>query len=141
MTREQIMQLSTDYLNDCESEHEMNELFYYVLELQKREQESCEDCVNRQAILSMQYRIDDSATLSTRDVVNVDDIENLPPVIPQPKVELSDLSEKVLQEIRQEVTMIPVLETDDHNDHWYRDPQAIIDDVYAIIDNKIKELV
>lgn len=42
MTREEIMQLNTDYLNDCESEHEMNELFYYVLELQKHEQEMVE---------------------------------------------------------------------------------------------------
>ena len=49
------------------------------------EQEPCEDCINRQAVLSMQYRIDDSATLSTRDVVNVDDIEDLPPVTPKPK--------------------------------------------------------
>ena len=39
MTREEIMQLNTDYLNDCESEHEMNELFYFVLELLKHEQE------------------------------------------------------------------------------------------------------
>lgn len=40
MTREKIMQLNTDYLNNCESEQEMNELFYYVLELQKYEQET-----------------------------------------------------------------------------------------------------
>ena len=39
MTREEIMQLNTDYLNNCESEQEMNELFYYVLELQKQMQE------------------------------------------------------------------------------------------------------
>lgn len=49
------------------------------------EQEPCEDAISRQAVLSMQYRIDDSATLSTRDVVNVDDIEDLPSVIPQSK--------------------------------------------------------
>ena len=49
------------------------------------EQEPCDDSISRQAVLSMQYRIDDSATLSTRDVVNVDDIEDLPPVIPKPK--------------------------------------------------------
>ena len=49
------------------------------------EQEPCEDCISRQAVLDMQYRIDDSETLSTRDVVNVDDIEDLPPVKPQPK--------------------------------------------------------
>lgn len=43
------------------------------------------DCISRQAVLSMQYRIDDSATLSTRDVVSVDDIEDLPSVTPQQK--------------------------------------------------------
>ena len=41
------------------------------------------DLISRQAVLNLQYRIDDSATLSTRDVVNVDDIENLPTVKPQ----------------------------------------------------------
>ena len=43
------------------------------------------DLIDRQAVLEKQYRIDDSATLSTRDVVNVDDIEDLPSVTPQPK--------------------------------------------------------
>ena len=47
--------------------------------------EPCTDTISRQAVLNMQYRIDDSATLSTRDVVNVDDIKDLPPVNPQPK--------------------------------------------------------
>ena len=46
MTREEIMQLNTDYLNGCESEHKMNELFSYVLS-----QESCTDAVSRQAVL------------------------------------------------------------------------------------------
>ena len=41
------------------------------------EQEPCEDCVSRQAVLSMQYRI---------DVVNVDDIDDLLPVTPAKKV-------------------------------------------------------
>ena len=51
------------------------------------QQEPCGDAISRQAVLNMQYRIDDSATLSTRDVVNVDDIENLPSVNPQePKI-------------------------------------------------------
>lgn len=47
--------------------------------------EPCEDAISRQMVLSMQYRIDDSTTLSTRNVVNVDDIEDLPPVTPQQK--------------------------------------------------------
>ena len=40
------------------------------------------DLISRQAVLEKQYRIDDSATLSTRDVVNADDIEDLPLVNP-----------------------------------------------------------
>ena len=40
----------------------------------------CKDVISRDAILRKQYRIDDSATLSTRDVVNVEDIEDAPPV-------------------------------------------------------------
>ena len=38
------------------------------------------DLISRQAVLEKQYRIDDSATLSTRDVVNVEDIEDMPSV-------------------------------------------------------------
>lgn len=47
--------------------------------------ELTEDTISRQAVLDLQYRIDDSATLSTRDVVNVEDIADLPSVTPQPK--------------------------------------------------------
>lgn len=38
----------------------------------------CDDAISREALLKKQYRIDDSATLSTRDVVNVEDIEDAP---------------------------------------------------------------
>lgn len=43
------------------------------------------DTISRQAELEKQYRIDDSATLSTRDVVNVEDIEDMPSVTPTEK--------------------------------------------------------
>ena len=46
------------------------------------EQEPSEDAISREALLKKQYRIDDSATLSTRDVVNVEDVEDAPPVTP-----------------------------------------------------------
>lgn len=46
----------------------------------------CDDAISREAVLKKQYRIDDSATLSTRDVVNVEDIEDLPPVTPSRQV-------------------------------------------------------
>lgn len=50
------------------------------------EQEPYDDAISRQAVLKLQYRIDDSATLSTRDVVNVEDIEDLPNVTPKENV-------------------------------------------------------
>lgn len=53
------------------------------------EQEPCEDAISRKAILECQYTIDESETLgiSTRNVVNVDDILNAKPVQPKPKTE------------------------------------------------------
>ncbi len=53
---------------------------------ESKQQKPCADTISRQAALSTQYKIDDSATLSTRDVVNVDDIKDLPPVKPAEKV-------------------------------------------------------
>ena len=79
MTREEAWRRAKGYLYDALSGEEADEI------IKALEQEPCEDCISRQAALSMQYRIDDSVTLSTRDVVNVDDIENLPSVIPQIK--------------------------------------------------------
>ena len=49
-------------------------------------QEPCEDVISREALLKMQYRIDDSATLSARDVVNVEDIKDAPVITPKEKV-------------------------------------------------------
>ena len=37
------------------------------------------DYISREELLKHQYRIDDSASLSTRDVVNVEDVEDCPP--------------------------------------------------------------
>ena len=63
-----------------------NEAYKQIMIAAQDENEPCDDCISRQAVLDMQYRIDDSATLSSRDVVNVDDIEDLPSVTPQPKM-------------------------------------------------------
>jgi hypothetical protein len=54
--------------------------------LKALEQETCGDVISREAVLKEQYRIDDSATLSARDVVNVEDIEQLPSVTPAEKI-------------------------------------------------------
>ena len=52
------------------------------------------DLIDRQAVLEKQYRIDDSATLSTRDVVNVEDIEDMPSITP---------TESVIEDIKAEI--------------------------------------
>ncbi len=76
-----------DLIKHAHEQHGDN--FQYILEekfIPYESQEPSEDVISRQAVLNMQYRIDDSATLSTRDVVNVDDIEDLPPITLQPKI-------------------------------------------------------
>lgn len=91
MTREEAIEIFKDWIDEGveydggyaardlyeEEEQAVN------MAIKALSQEPCDDAISRQAVLSMQYRIDDSATLSTRDVVNVDDIEDLPPVRPQ----------------------------------------------------------
>lgn len=42
--------------------------------------------------------------------------------------------EKMLDKIKAETTNIPITDTDGHNNNWYREPQAIINDVLQIID-------
>lgn len=58
----------------------------WLKELKALKQEPHEDCISRQAVLGMQYRIDDSASLASRDVVNADDIEELPSVTSAQKI-------------------------------------------------------
>ena len=60
MTDKEIMQLNTDYLNGRESEHKMNELFNYVLELQKHEQQPVEMTAEeyRQRMIQAFYNAD-----------------------------------------------------------------------------------
>jgi len=40
----------------------------------------------------------------------------------------------VLNKIRAEITNIHLTDTDGHNNNWYREPQAIINDALRIID-------
>lgn len=44
-----------------------------------------------------------------------------------------------IEDIKTEITNIPITDTDGHNNNWYREPQAIIDDALRIIDKHIKE--
>ena len=41
---------------------------------------------------------------------------------------------ELLEKIRAEISNIPLTDTDGKNGHWYREPQAIIDDALQIID-------
>ena len=45
-----------------------------------------------------------------------------------------DCTDCILDKIRKEITNIPITDTDGHNNNWYREPQAIINDVLQIID-------
>ena len=40
----------------------------------------------------------------------------------------------LLEDIKAEVLTIPQIDSDGHNNNWYREPQEIIDDVIEIID-------
>ena len=44
-------------------------------------------------------------------------------------------ADDVLDNIRAEISNIPLTDTDGNNGHWYREPQAIIDDVLQVIDH------
>jgi uncharacterized GH25 family protein len=57
-------------------------------------------------LLENQYRIDDSATLSTRDVVNVEDIEDAPTVEAIPKAELKKFLEEGTKDVSNNVLAI-----------------------------------
>lgn len=89
------MQLNTDYLNGCESEHKMNELFSYALD-----QQPWDDAVSRKAVLKkIDYEVehyckyleevDDKRNAQTHVALVSDNIreevEHLPPVTPHQK--------------------------------------------------------
>ena len=81
MTKEEIMQLNTDYLNGCESEHKMNELFSYALD-----QQPCDDAVSRKAVDELSKEL----VHTTRDKADFlcnfwEGLQKLPPVTPQQK--------------------------------------------------------
>ena len=87
----------------------------------------CSDCISREALLKKQYRIDDSATLSTRDVVNVEDIEEASSIQPQQRT-----GQDVLDKIRAEIDGLTY--------YWCEvNPRSVIDDVLNIIDKYRKE--
>jgi len=53
------------------------------------------------------------------------------------KRKLQEYADKVLEDIKTEIINIPITDTDGHSNNWYREPQAIIDDVLKIIDKHI----
>jgi len=75
-----IHPVDTDY--DC-TLYDKVDVMYVLYEMPSvTPQEPRCDAISREAVLKLQYRIDDSATLSTRDVVNVEDIQALSSVTP-----------------------------------------------------------
>ena len=66
-----------EILTDVKAESFIFVMDSVLAELQKNESAEGE-YIKKEDALKLQYRIDDSATLSTRDVVNVEDIEDLP---------------------------------------------------------------
>ena len=96
MTREEAIKclkelpfLSLKSNSDWAVEKDINNQVAVRMAILALEQEPCEDAISRKAILECQYTIDESETLgiSTRNVVNVDDILNAKPVQPKPKTE------------------------------------------------------
>lgn len=78
MTREEAIEILKDTPFICPSVVDIDGAINMAISA--LEQEPCNDAISREALLKKQYRIDDSATLSIRDVVNVEDIEDEPPV-------------------------------------------------------------
>ena len=114
------------------------------------EQEPCDDAISRQAVFEKQYRIDDSATLSTRDVVNVEDIEDLPSVNPQePKADrglhlsqrfkdwqfIQEPKTDVLDKIRAEIKAL----SNANPSYWHSGDMVEREEVFEIIDKYTAE--
>ena len=114
MTREEIMQLNTDYLNGCESEHKMNELFSYVLEQEMKETEmpcvsvqemqKCKDIVKKYTpkqqpcddTISRQYLLNNCVVDKvTMPYVPINKIQEAPPVT-QKSVGYDDAISRIL---------------------------------------------
>ena len=64
-----------------------------------------DDLIDRKELLKQSYRIDDSATLSTRDVVNAEEIYDAPAIIPATKEVEKELAESI-------IALIPHLPTE-----------------------------
>ena len=107
MTREEIMQLNTDYLNGCESEHKMNELFSYALE-----QQPCDVAVSREAVMRLiENKPYDWSNLTERHNMLME-IRKLPPVTRQTGewILLAESISKDQYEARLKVDMVAILD-------------------------------
>ena len=98
-------------------------LYEYIVDSTPLNECEAEDCISRQALLDKQYRIDDSATLSTRDVVNVEDIEDAPSVYPKSEKSVAEYVDKLnkkLYNIRKLIENIDYAGEDEYTgeDEW-----------------------
>ena len=98
--------------------------------------------VNADKLLENQYRIDDSATLSTRDVVNVEDIEDAPTVEAIPKADYENRLKAdmvaMLTELMVDMAdhIKPSNHTESYEDGWSEGAEWCVD----YIQQKINEL-
>ena len=136
----------------------------YYMSIEALEQEPCEDAISRQAMLDLiskfihEIHTEGGRDLNahTNDVLrqilrNVGSDRVLPSINPQepfkPMVEIDLYSvikqkyieREVLDKIRAEIANIPITDSDGHYNNWYRESQAIINDVLQIIDKYTAE--
>ena len=78
------------------------------------------DAISRRSIIEEMEKRYAEGDYITKGFIN-----SLPSVTPQ---------EPVIDKIRAEITNIPITDSDGHFNNWYREPQAIINDVLQIID-------
>ena len=77
VSRKDVINAIDKWITEYKPQHY---LIQSIRELPSVNPQPCDDAISREVVLKKQYRIDDSATLSTRDVVNVEDIEDEPPI-------------------------------------------------------------
>jgi len=83
MTREDIDRIASEYFDDKESEHEMDEVFDLAKRtLEKQMQETCEDVISRARVVEWLHNCTDDSIEHAID----SNIEFIPSVNPQPKI-------------------------------------------------------
>ncbi len=90
MTREEVITYGKDYYRDlitacCEISEKHKE--FVRMSLEALEQEPCEDCISRKAVMALAKEECETAIIPYKRFVN--GVNSLPPVTPKPKTECS----------------------------------------------------